>query len=137
MQVAVAFVEANPGASSSSVIAHVLDCLQGACPRSGPKSAAEVFFRPPEDERRRLRRYKQAAGVVERIICKRLVRQDAALRLHPWDEKRRAYAEALERAAILAPDDARRRSTLTLAIEAWRDAGDENRAQALERVNAP
>lgn len=118
MQAAVAFVAANPGSTTQAVVRAL---LTPAAENSDEWSVREA------------RSYKRAAAVVERVIKDRHVRQDAALRLHPWDERRRAYAEALERAANLAPDEARRRSTRALACAAWREAGDENRARLLER----
>ena len=114
MEAAVAFVATHPGSGMAAVTAHLLEGLSRDKPRV----------------------YKQAASVVERIIKDRLVRQDASLRLYPWDAKRKAYAEALERAAFAAPDPWRFRSTIALAADAWRHAGDENRARTLEQLRA-
>lgn len=114
MEAALAFVAEHPGAPMARVVAHLLEGLD----RDKPTV------------------YRQAASVVERIVRDRLVRQDGAQELHPWDEKRKAYAEALERAASLAPDVERAAATTKLAIAAWRDAGDENRARILERLQA-
>lgn len=112
MQESVAYIAANPnGVPMARVIAHLL-----AIAPSEKKYA-----------------YKQAAMVVERVIRDRLVRQDGNL-LYPWDEKAKAYAEALERAMYAAPDEEDRKNMLTLAIRAWRRAGDENRANILERT---
>ena len=112
MQLAVAFVEAHPGATSRAVTLRLLEDLDDLA-------------------RERPTAYKQAASVVDRVIRDRLVRQDSDLRLHPWNVKRKAYAEALERAAFVAPDRAHFLATLDLARAAWRDAGDENRARIL------
>lgn len=114
MQAVVAFVTAHPGLTMAAATAHLLEGEQ----RTKPSV------------------YKQAASVVERVIRDRLVRQDQNLRLHPWNPKWKAYAEALERAAFAAPNEARYSSTMALAIEAWRDAGDANRAQMLTRLSA-
>ena len=113
MEAAVAFVSAHPGATSVAVTFHV---LEGMAQRERPSA------------------YKQAASVVERIIKDRHVRQDPSLRLFPWDARRKEYAEALERAAFAAPDAARFASTMTLAMEAWKDAGDDNRARILSSM---
>ena len=109
MQAAVSFIASNPGATAAAVTAHLI-------------GGEEV--KPSA--------YKTAATVVDRIIRDRLVRQDALRRLHPWDAKRKAFAEALERAAFAAPDARRYASTIALAAAAWREAGDENRARVLE-----
>ena len=109
MAAAVAYVTAHPGTTMGGVVGHLLEGL----PRDKPTV------------------YKQAASVVERIIRDRLVRQDAALRLHPWDTKRKTFAEALERAAFAAPDAEHWSLILALAMEAWRLAGDENRVRIL------
>lgn len=112
MEAAVAFVSAHPGATSVAVTFHV---LEGMAQRERPTA------------------YKQAASVVERIIKDRHVRQDG-LQLFPWDVRRKAYAEALERAAFAAPDAARFAVTMELAMAAWKDAGDDNRARILSAM---
>lgn len=112
MAEAIAFVASRPGMTMATVTGYVLGKLANDKPRA----------------------YKQAAMVVERIIRDRRVRQDSAGRLYPWNEKLRAYAEALERAANLAPDLERRRSTTALAAAAWVEAGDENRARILTNL---
>lgn len=114
MQAAVAFVAEHPGSTAAAVTAHLLG---GA-------------------EHIKAGSYKQAASVVDRIVRDRLVRQDSALRLLPWNPKEKAYADALERAAFLAPDDSRFTMMITIAIDAWRRAGDDNRARILERLDA-
>ena len=119
MQLAVEFVVANPGSRMAAVVAHVLDAMVTAKENEGG------IVKPSA--------YKQAASVVERVIKDRLVRQ-VDDHLHPWNERLKLYAEALERAATLAPDDRRYVSMIVLAIAAWREAGDENRAQILERL---
>lgn len=113
MQAVVDFVERYPGTTMRGAIMHVLETM-------------------PEMQRARPGAYKQAAAAVERVIKDRHVRQEGD-RLHPWDPKRRAFAEALERAASVAPDPAHKVSTRQLACAAWREAGDENRARILER----
>ena len=116
MQAAVAFVTKHPGTTSSRVIFHLLG-------------------NPSQSEPLKATAYKQAAAVVERIVRDRLILQDDALRLYPWDAKLKTYAEALERAAFAAPDDVLFAFTIGLAIGAWRQAGDENRARILERTS--
>ena len=76
--------------------------------------------------------YKRAAMIVERIIKDRHVRQAPDLSLHPWDAKRKTYAEALERAMFAAPNPTEYALMVPLACKAWRAAGDENRARTLE-----
>ena len=117
MQAAVDFVTQNPGTTMPAVIARVLDVVHGD---------DEKRFKPSS--------YKQAAGVVERVIKSRLVRLDPSRRLYLWDSKRKTYAEALQRAAFAAPDKRRYLSTMALAAQAWREAGDENHARILERI---
>lgn len=117
MQCAIAFVTAHPGATMRSVIFHVLASFD-------------------ESHREKPTAYKQAAGVVERIICDRHVRQGPDLSLHPWDVKKKTFAEALERAAFAAPSAVERISTMALACEAWRRAGDEARVRLLESMPA-
>ena len=124
MQAAIDFVTKNPGATSRIVIVHLLE-------------AELATFEVTIDEKRRSRLFKKSAGVVDRIIRDRHVRRDAALRLYPWDTKLRGFAEALERAAFAAPDDRSYRSILNLACNAWRVAGDANRAQVLEGLSTP
>lgn len=128
MQAAVAFVAENPGVLAARVTAHLLE--------TSPKAAElRTLALPgiPARDMLKTSAYKQAASVVDRIIRDRLVRQDVSLRLHPWDANA-PYAEALERAALVAPDPVRFSSTMSLAIAAWREAGDENRARILERL---
>lgn len=115
MQLAVAFVTTHPGASMRSVTFHVLESFD-------------------EAKRERPTAYKQAAGVVERIIKDRHVRQGPDLSLHPWDAKRKAYAEALERAHSVAPTPRERSVMLEMVCEAWRRAGDEARARTLKNL---
>ena len=114
MQAAVDFVGRNPGTPMRPVIGCVLDTFA-------------------EMQRDRPGAYKQAQAVVERIVKDRHVRQDSD-RLFPWDAKRRAFAEALERAAFAAPTPEQRAVVLPLATEAWRAAGDANRARMLETI---
>lgn len=124
MQAAVDFVTANPGLSYRVLMAHLFE--------------TEIAQRAIAlDEERRGRVYKKAAGVVDRVLRDRLVRQDAALCLHPWDAKEKAFAEALERAAFAAPDPERFSSTLALACAAWRKAGDPRRAMTLAGCPSP
>ena len=115
MQQAVAFVIAHPGTSMRSVTFHVLESFA-------------------EDKREKPTAYKQAASVVERIIKDRHVRQGPDLLLHPWDVKRKTYAEALERAAFAAPSRHERALVMEIACEAWRMAGDEARARTLKNL---
>ena len=117
MQRAVAFVAAHPGTSMRSVTFHVLESFD-------------------EDKREKPTAYKQAASVVERIIKDRHVRQGPDLTLHPWDVKRKVYAEALERAANAAPTPRERAMMREILYEAWRLAGDEARARTLENLHA-
>ena len=119
MQRAVDFVaaHASTGATMRSVIFHVLESFD-------------------EDKREKPTAYKQAASVVERIIKDRHVRQDTNLSLHPWDAKRKAYAEALERAHTLAPTPREKAIMLEMACDAWRRAGDDARVRMLMRVYA-
>lgn len=121
MHAAVDFVAAHPGLDRRVLIRHLLDA---------DLAAMTITI----DEKRRGRLYKKAAGVVDRILRDRLVRQDEAQRLFPWDVKRKAYAEALERAAFAAPDPERFDSTLALACEAWCEAGDKARARSLRNL---
>ena len=109
MELAVAFVTGHPGTTMHGVVGHVVDALRRASGRAS---------------------YKQAQAVVERVIMHRLVRLEGE-RLYPWDRQRFAFAEALERAALAAPDVVRYAETLTLAQAAWRHAGDENRARII------
>ena len=115
MQLAIAFVTAHPGTSMRSVTFHVLESFD-------------------ENKREKPTAYKQAASVVERIIKDRHVRQGPDLSLHPWDAKRRTYAEALERAAFAAPTRHERARIMEIACEAWRLAGDEARARTLRNL---
>lgn len=117
MQLAVAFVIANPGTSMRSVTFHVLESFD-------------------ESKREKVTAYKQAASVVERIIKDRHVRQGPNLTLHPWDAKRKAYAEALERAANVAPTPREQARIREILYEAWRLAGDESRARMLQGLHA-
>ena len=71
--------------------------------------------------------------IVERVVCGRHVRIEGD-RLYPWDEAEKRFAAALEVAAMAAPDPERKRETMALAVKSWRTAGDENRAQMLERL---
>ena len=114
MQAAVAFVKDHPGATVAAVVGHLLEGLED---KQQPLKATV---------------YKQAAGVVDRVIRDRLVRQDNAGRLFPWDERWKVFAEALERAVFAAPDEMRFLATQPLAAGAWRNAGDDNRARILE-----
>ena len=116
MQRAVDFVIANPGTSMRSVTFHVLETFD-------------------EDKREKPTSYKQAASVVERIIKDRHVRQGPNLTLHPWDAKRKAYAEALERAVFAAPTSRERALIMEITCEAWRLAGDEARARMLQGLH--
>ena len=124
MQLAVDFVAETPGVHRRALIQHLFNLEH---------EALTVNI----DEKRRGRLYKKAAGVVDRVLRDRLVRQDDGLRLYPWDERRKAYAEALERAAFAAPDPGRFERTLSLACEAWRDAGDFERARSLQQSPRP
>lgn len=128
MQAAVDYVTTHPGVPRRVLIGHLFD---------GEAKLVAALIAPIADERRRKRLYKKAAQVVDRVLRDRLVRQDEALRLYPWDNKRKAYAEALERAAFAAPDQGRFESTLTLACEAWKDAGDDGRAETLTKCPSP
>lgn len=112
MQRAVDFVTTYPGATMRSVIFHVLESFD-------------------EDKREKPTAYKQAAAVVERIVKDRHVRQDSNLSLHPWDAKRKAYAEALERAHTLAPTPREKTIMLEMVCDAWRRAGDDHRVRML------
>ena len=116
MQLAVKFVTEHPGASMRSVTFHVLESFD-------------------EDKREKPTAYKQAASVVERIIKDRHVRQGPDLSLHPWDAKRKTYAEALERAAFAAPTPRERAMVMEIACQAWCSAGDEARARTLKNIN--
>jgi hypothetical protein len=122
MQVALACVEAHPGTPVRGVVAHVLDTL------SMSEAAAP-------SEAKALRRYKGAASVVERLIKNRHVCQRPDGTLWPWDAKRKAYAEALERAWFAAPGPAEHATLAPLVAQAWRAAGDENRARTLELLD--
>ena len=113
MQLAIAFVAENPGATMRTVIFHILNSFD-------------------ESKREKPTAYKQAAGVVERIIKDRHVRQGPNLTLHPWDTKRKAYAEALERALFAAPSERDRCAVFALVRDAWRAAGDEARVRVLD-----
>ena len=115
MQLAVEFVTMHPGASMRSVTFHVLESFD-------------------EDKRERPTSYKQASSVVERIIKDRHVRQGPNASLYPWDAKRKAYAEALERAANVAPTARERDRVREMVYEAWRLAGDEGRARTLKNL---
>lgn len=110
MEAATLFVHEQPGATMRMVIAHLLSTLQQEKPSA----------------------YKQAAMIVERIIKDRHVRQAPDLSLHPWDAKRKTYAEALERAMFAAPNPTEYALMVPLACKAWRAAGDDNRARTLE-----
>ena len=114
MQLAVDFVtaHASTGVTMRSTIFHVLESFG-------------------EDKREKPTAYKQAAGVVERIIKDRHVRQGPDLSLYPWDEKRKAYAEALERAHTLAPTPREKAIMFEMVLDAWRRAGDEGRVRML------
>lgn len=127
MQAVVDFVTTNPGSPAIAVIAHVKGTLASA-------TAARDAMVTRGDDRREKRVFKQAASAVERAIKTRLVRQDGTLKLHPWDAKRKAYAEALATAAFAAPDEESKALMLDLAAAAWRRAGDENAARILERL---
>ena len=117
MQLALAFVAAHPGTTMRSVTFHVLESFD-------------------EDKREKPTAYKQAASVVERIIKDRHVRVGRDLSLHPWDMKRKAYAEALERAANAAPTPRERAMMREILYEAWRLAGDEARARTLQNLHS-
>ena len=125
MQAAVDYVSAHPGVPRRVLIGHLFE---------NETRLIEALSSPLKDDERRKRLFKRVASVVDRVLRDRLVRQDAALRLFPWDMKRKAFAEALERAAFAAPDRTRFESTLALACEAWRHAGDEARALTLSRL---
>ena len=117
MQRAVDYVTAHPGATMRSVIFHVLESFD-------------------EDKREKPTAYKQAASVVERIIKDRHVRQDSSSGLRPWDPKRKAYAEALERAHTLAPTPEEKAVMFDMLCDAWRRAGDEGRVSMLKTLYA-
>lgn len=117
MQLAVDFVTSRPGVTMRSVIFHVLESF-------------------PEDKREKPTAYKQAAAVVERIIKDRHVRQGPDLSLFPWDPKRKAYAEALERALHVAPTPREATRIREMVYEAWRLAGDEARVRMLQGLHA-
>ena len=117
MQLALAFVTAHPGATMRSVTFHVLESFD-------------------EAKREKPTAYKQAASVVERIVKDRHVRVGPNLTLHPWDAKRKAYAEALERAANAAPTPHERARMREILYEAWRLAGDDARARTLQNLHA-
>lgn len=123
MEAAVKFVTEHPGTTKTAIIAHLL-----------AGHVVDTDSAPKEIQRTESRAYKGTACVVERIIKDRYVRQDASLRLYPWDEKRKVFAELLERAAFAAPDAERKRNTLGTASNAWRYAGDENRARILTQL---
>ena len=116
MQLAVAFVTEHPGTSMRSVTFHVLASFD-------------------EDKREKPTAYKQAASVVERIVKDRHVRVGPNLSLHPWDAKRKAYAEALERATNAAPTPREFVRIKEILYEAWRLAGDEARARTLQNLH--
>lgn len=132
MDAAVAFIQANPGATMRMVIVHLL----AFAPLSLRLGNVETPSSDHLASRQEKSAYRQAASVVDRIVRDRLVRQSADLRLYPWDSKRKAFADALERALYAAPDDAHQREVLSLAARAWREAGDENRARTLELLAA-
>ena len=117
MQLAVAFVTEHPGTTMRSVTFHVLESFD-------------------EDKRAKPTAYKQAASVVDRIVKDRHVRVGPNLTLHPWDMKRKAYAEALERAANAAPTPRERAIIREILYEAWRLAGDYARARTLQILHA-
>lgn len=125
MKAALAFVRGQPGAPMRAVIAHIQQLGREGQLLLSQSASAEIVSK--EDTRA----YKQARSVVERIIKDRHVRQAADLTLHPWDEKRKAYAEALEGAMFAAPDGVKYRAMTRLACEAWRAAGDESRARTI------
>ena len=122
MEAAVALVATNPGLSARELALRLLESPEPGGAGSPKADALET------------RRYKQASAIVERVIKDRHVRLDDALRLHPWDPKLRAYAEALERARNAAPDDEQRVAMTELAAAAWIAAGDANRARILRRL---
>lgn len=124
MQSALEFVIANPGATMRTVIHHVLETTFDADRRE----------RACTDDARSSKLYKQAASVVDRIIKDRHVRQDASLALFPWDAKRKAFAEAVERARHAALDPVDRAVLTEMTCNAWRAAGDENRARTIARL---
>lgn len=128
MQVAVSYVAAHPGVPRKVLIGHLFEV---------EAKLVAALASPLRDEERRKRLYKRVATVVDRILRDRLVRQDAALRLFPWDEKRKLFAEALERALFAAPDAHLFKTTLDLVCIAWRAAGDESRARTLCLLRSP
>lgn len=125
MQDAVAFVTENPGITMRSVILHVL----GTFDETKREKAAS-------DNAASSRLYKQAASVVERIIKDRHVCQrhipGPAVALFPWDAKLKAHAENLERARHSAPSIQEKELLTRMTCQAWRAAGDENRALTIE-----
>ena len=123
MNAAIKFVTEHPGTTKTDVITHLM---------SG--NIVDTDSSAKKIQRTESRAYKGAASVVERIIKDRLVRQDATLWLYPWDEKRKVFAELLERAAFVAPDDGRKVSTLEAAANAWGYAGDDNRSRILNKI---
>lgn len=119
MQAAVDYVAAHPGALLREVTCHILAAM-------GPA---------PEDESMAMRAHRQAAGVVERVVRRRLLRLDGATkRLYPWDERWRSYAEALERVVFAAPTTETFQTSLALAVAAWNGAQDPERARTFERL---
>ena len=128
MQAAVDYVTAHPGVPRRVLIGHLFDA---------EAQLIAALVSPLKDEERRKRLYKRVATVVDRILRDRLVRQDPALRLFPWDVRRKTYAEALERALFAAPDAHLFKATLELACTAWRGAGDEDRARTLSLLRSP
>lgn len=124
MRDAVTFVSANPGTTMRAVILHVLSTFDAA-----KREKAET------DSAAGSRLYKQAASVVERIIKDRHVCQGSNQSLHPWDPKRKAYAEALERAKNAAPEGPDRVLLTEMTYRAWLAAGDENRVRTLQLLD--
>src|SRR5262245_6042216 len=102
----IAFVTANPGCTLFSAARHLLSEADRLDPTTKP--------------------FKRAFAAVERVIKKRLVRLSNH-RLYPWYRELFDRATALER---VVKDDP---TALRVAAEAWRVAGDDNRAKILLR----
>ena len=120
IQAALEYVAAHPGITMRAATFHML----------GELVRNDEPYTPTKEQERR---YKRAASVIEKLVCDRHVRQ-VGDRIYPWNAKQKVYAEALERAALVAPDHGRFLTTLALAKTAWSDAGDENRVRTLEAL---
>jgi hypothetical protein len=113
MAAVVAFVTEQPGWSSFKV-AHALL----------PTSAVNAPTTRP---------FKLVQSAIARAIRDRHVRH-VDDRLYPWDVVRFEAATRAEQAAIALTSPSERTSALLIAAERWAEAGDPNRASALERL---